>query len=77
MVDSSDLERIELSAKELERIVTHDFMSLCVVLVLANKRDVAMMSLEMVCEKMGLRGLKRNWAIFPVTAIKENDSGLK
>ena len=51
-------------------------MESCVVLVLANKRDVAMMSLEHVCENLGLRELKRNWAIFPVTAIKEKDSGL-
>jgi len=34
------------------------------------------MSLEHVCEKLALRGLKRNWAIFPITAIKEKNSGL-
>ncbi len=65
-----------MSARELQRIVGHELMENCVVLVLANKRDVAMMSLEVVCEKMELREMKRNWAIFPVTAIKENNSGL-
>lgn len=55
MVDSSDVERVELSARELERIVGHELMAESVVLVLANKRDVAMMSLEIVCEKLGLR----------------------
>jgi hypothetical protein len=45
-------------------------MENCVVLVLANKRDVATMSLDHVCGKLGLKGLNRNWAIFPVTAIK-------
>jgi hypothetical protein len=76
VVDSSDQERIDLSARELQRILGHELMEKCVVLVLANKRDVAMMSLEVVCEKMALREMKRNWAIFPVTAIKEKNSGL-
>lgn len=51
-------------------------MENCVVLVLANKRDIATMSLDHVCEKLGLKKLKRNWAIFPVTAIKESNNGL-
>ena len=42
-----------------------------VILVLANKRDVATLGLEDICNKLGLKDLKkRNWAIFPVTAIK-------
>lgn len=41
-----------------------------VILVIANKRDVATMSLDHVCEKLGLKNVQRNWAIFPVTAIK-------
>lgn len=49
VVDSSDQERIELSAKELARIVEHESMENCVVLVLANKRDIATMSLDHVC----------------------------
>lgn len=48
-----------------------------VVLVLANKRDVATMNLEQVSEKLSLNKLGRNWAIYPVTAIKEQkESGL-
>ena len=49
VVDSSDQERIELSAKELARIVEHESMENCVVLGLANKRDIATMSLDHVC----------------------------
>ena len=47
-----------------------------VVLVLANKRDVATMSIENICSKLQLNEMKRNWAIFPVCAIKEEGSNL-
>jgi hypothetical protein len=42
-----------------------------VILILANKRDVATMNLDFICQKLGIKDLKRNWAIFPVTATKE------
>ena len=45
VVDSSDSERVELAGKELHRIVSHPDMQQAVVLVLANKRDVATMNL--------------------------------
>ena len=48
-----------------------------VILILANKRDVAKMNLDFICEKLGIKDLKRNWAIFPVTAIKEQKNGLE
>lgn len=51
-------------------------MANCVLLVLANKRDIATMSLDSICEKLDLKELKRNWAIFPITAIKETSNGL-
>lgn len=46
-------------------------MQQSVVLVLANKRDVATMSIEDITNKLQLHNFKRNWAVFPVCAIKE------
>lgn len=62
---------MDLSAKELHRIMVHPDMKDAVVLVLANKRDVATMNLEEVSQKLGLGNLGRNWAIYPITAVKE------
>lgn len=47
-----------------------------VLLVLANKRDIATMSVQHLQEKLGLSELKRNWAIYPVCAIKTQDKNL-
>jgi hypothetical protein len=48
-----------------------------VILILANKRDMATMNLEYLKEKMQISGMKRNWAIYPITAIRgHKDSGL-
>lgn len=76
VVDSSDHERIEQARQELHKIVSHEEMQNAVILVLANKRDVATMNIEGVCNKLGLNELKRNWAIFPVCAIKEQGNNL-
>lgn len=70
VVDSSDHERLELASRELHRILSHEEMENAVVLVLANKRDVATMNIETICSKLELNNLKRNWAIFPICAIK-------
>ena len=52
-------------------------MKNAVVLVLANKRDMATMNLEQICQKLDIKKFNRNWAIYPVTAIKDQaDSGL-
>lgn len=72
VIDSSDSERVELASKELHRIMGHPDMSEAVVLILANKRDQATMNLEHLREKMAISGLKRNWAIYPITAIKDH-----
>jgi hypothetical protein len=47
-------------------------MQQAVVLILANKRDVATMNLEDLSVKLKVREFKRNWAIYPVTAVKEH-----
>lgn len=52
-------------------------MKNCVVLILANKRDIATLNLEELSKKLGVSEFKRNWAIYPVTAIKNHQiSGL-
>jgi small GTP-binding protein len=76
VVDSSDTEHIGLAAVELNRIVAHDNMKNCVVLVLANKRDVATMSVESISTALRLNEMKRNWAVFPVCAIKDDANSL-
>ena len=47
-----------------------------VLLVLANKRDMATMNVQFLTEKLGLNEMKRNWAIFPVCAIKDEGHNL-
>jgi hypothetical protein len=48
-------------------------MQQAVVLILANKRDVATMNLEQLSEKLATGSLQRNWAIYPVTAVREQE----
>ena len=52
-------------------------MKNAVVLILANKRDVATMSVEALCSKLELEKLDRNWAIFPICGIKQKGSNLE
>ena len=57
--------------------MSHPEMKNAVVLILANKRDMATMNLEEICEKLKIKQFKRNWAIYPITAIKDQaESGL-
>ena len=45
--------------------------------MLANKRDVATINLETLTERLGMRSMKRNWAVYPVTAVRPlSESGL-
>lgn len=77
VVDCSDSERIHLAGKELQNIVNHEEMQEAVVLILANKRDKATMSVEYLSQQLGVMQFKRNWAIFPTTAVNERNSGLE
>ena len=57
--------------------MSHPDMSEAVILVLANKRDMATMNLEHLREKLSISGMKRNWAIYPITATRDHkESGL-
>ena len=62
-MDSNDRERISDAADELQRFLSEDELKDCILLVLANKQDLAnAMSVEEVTEKMKLNSLRnRNW----------------
>ena len=63
VVDSNDQVRISDAADELQRFLSEDGWKDCILLVLANKQDLAnAMSVEEVTEKMKLNSLRnRNW----------------
>lgn len=46
VVDSSDSERISIACKELKAVLEHPSLQDTILMVLANKRDVATISLE-------------------------------
>ena len=57
-MDSNDRERISDATDELQRFLSEDELKDCIVLVLANKQDLAnAMSVEEVTEKMKLNSL--------------------
>jgi GTPase SAR1 family protein len=76
VVDSSDEERINMACKELKYVLSSPQLQDAALLVLANKRDVARNTLESFTEMMDLNKLTRNWAIYPITAIKKDNNGL-
>ena len=63
VVDSNDREIISEAADELQRLLSEDEFKDCILLVLANKQDLAnAMSVEEVTDKMKLNLLRnRNW----------------
>ncbi|WEJ97139.1 hypothetical protein PSN45_004687 [Yamadazyma tenuis] len=77
VVDSSDLDRLEESKKELLRVISDKELSECLLIVLANKQDVgnAIKPKELI-EKFELNHLPGNhvWSVIPTIAI--NGTGL-
>ncbi|XP_030632435.1 ADP-ribosylation factor 4-like [Chanos chanos] len=65
VVDSSDVERIELAAEELHSMLREDELRDAVLLVFANKQDLPKaMSTNQITEKLGLRTLRnRTWYV--------------
>lgn len=62
VVDSSDRKRLQLARRELMATLSASELDDVDVLVLANKQDLGVMSVEEVIEGMGLRELVgRNW----------------
>jgi len=72
VVDSSDTERISTSRDEFHAILEEDELKNALILVYANKQDVAgALSEAQVAEGLGLSDIKsRDWSIFKTSAIK-------
>lgn len=77
VVDSSDLNRLEESKKELLRVISDKELSECLLIVLANKQDVpnAIKPKELI-DRFDLNNLPGNhiWSVIPTIAI--NGTGL-
>lgn len=70
VVDSSDKERVDIAKQELQSMLADEELKDAVLLVLANKQDMAVMSVAEVAEKLGLHTLKgREWNIQGTCAI--------
>ena len=70
VVDSSDKERVEIAREELNKMLSEDDLKDAVLLVLANKQDMGVMSVSEVVEKLGLHNLRgREWNIQGTCAL--------
>jgi small GTP-binding protein len=70
VVDSSDKERVEIAREELQKMLAEDELKDAVLLVLANKQDMCVMSVSEVVEKLGLHTLRgREWNIQGTCAL--------
>ena len=62
MVDTSDRGRIALVKEELTRILEHEDLHGVPLLILANKQDLGVMSVQEVIEKLDLNAIRgREW----------------
>jgi small GTP-binding protein len=71
VVDSTDLERIELARVELENMLQEKKLRNVKLLVLANKQDLQnALPTDEVTTKLGLQNLKRtHWKVLPSSAV--------
>jgi len=63
VVDSSDIERLEIARNELFGLLEEEELKDTNVLIYANKMDISTLQLSEVTERLGLRKLKREWKI--------------
>ncbi|XP_067243183.1 ADP-ribosylation factor 4-like [Chanodichthys erythropterus] len=72
VVDSSDHDRIEMAAEELNMMLAEDEMREVVLLVLANKQDLPKaMAVHELTERLGLHALRgRQWFVQPTCAVQ-------
>ena len=72
VVDSSDIDRLTTSREEFHAMLEEEELRNALVLVYANKQDIAGALTEaQVAEGLGLHDIKnRDWAIFKTSAIK-------
>lgn len=70
VVDSSDRDRVEIAKEELHKMLAEDELKDAVVLVLANKQDMGIMSVPELTDKLGLHTLRgRDWFIQGTCAL--------
>jgi ADP-ribosylation factor protein 1 len=70
VVDSSDRDRVEIAKEELHKMLAEDELKDAVVLVLANKQDMGIMSVPELTDKLGLTSLRgRDWYIQGTCAL--------
>lgn len=77
VVDSSDVDRLQELKRELLRVINDKELSLCLLIVLANKQDVAgAIKPKELIEQFDLNNLPGNhtWSVIPTIAI--NGTGL-
>ena len=62
VVDSSDRNRVDKAREELKKMLAEEDLKEVVLLVLANKQDIAVMDVKEVIEKLDLASIKnRPW----------------
>ncbi|XP_051912280.1 uncharacterized protein LOC127594446 [Hippocampus zosterae] len=62
VVDSADRDRIDIARDELQRMISEEELKDAVILILANKQDLGVMSIPEMTEKLGLHTLRnREW----------------
>jgi len=72
VLDSTDVERMEEAKQALELVLSSDDMRGIPVLVLANKQDIARLSVKEISEKLSLHRTQgvREWHIQGCCALK-------
>ena len=64
VVDSTDYERIDEAAEEIQNMLLDEELKNCVLLVMANKQDLSgAMTPSEVAKKLRLDGMKRRWIV--------------
>ena len=76
VVDSSDKERVDLARTQLQKMLAEDELKDAILLVLANKQDMGIMSVSEVVERLGLHTLRgREWNIQGTCALTGDGLG--
>ena len=76
VVDSTDLERMEDAAEEIQKLLNEEELKDCVLLVMANKQDLNnALSPNEITKKLGLQSIKRPWMVQGTSAT--TGQGLK
>ena len=69
VVDSNDVNRIDLAKDELHRLLAADELKGCTLLVFANKQDLPKaLDARTLSQRLGLQGLSNVWYIQPCCA---------